>query len=367
MGSFAREDRLLGRLEARVTELARAVRLLGAVTPTNAVEERARLVRAVAAGHKALPRWRYPAREHGGQDAALLAAGREARSAGGSPSADLLRERLEELTREAAIVRAVGHPSLAAAARERFGPDPAYSPRADALGEAYLATPLAASVPSAGEPSDGPGPTSLLARMGGEVGRQRLSFRVVVAKDLLPLAATGEHTIYVAAAREVDDETSARTVLHEVLGHASPRHQARLRGLALLSLGTARGTDDQEGRALLLEERHGFATPRRLRELGARHEACRWMAEGATFADVAHRLHHDHGFDPSSAVRLAERTFRGGDGVAPGLGRERVYLEAYVRVREHLTDHPEDEAVLACGQVGIHAVATVRELLGGAP
>jgi hypothetical protein len=32
-----------------------------------------------------------------------------------------------------------------------------------------------------------------------------------------------------------------------------------------------------------------------------------------------------------------------------------VYLEAYARVRRHLEEHPEDEPVLAAGQVSIEA------------
>jgi hypothetical protein len=87
------------------------------------------------------------------------------------------------------------------------------------------------------------------------------------------------------------------------------------------------------------------------------------MLGGASFADVAAMLVEAHGFDAWDAVVIAERAFRGGDGTRPGLGRERVYLEALVRVRDHLARHPEDEAVLAAGQVAVDAVEGIKRVL----
>jgi hypothetical protein len=71
----------------------------------------------------------------------------------------------------------------------------------------------------------------------------------------------------------------------------------------------------------------------------------------------------EHGLDVLQAVVIAERVFRGGDGVRPGLGRERVYLEALVRVRSHLDARPEDEAVLAMGQVSVEAAPSLSAAL----
>jgi hypothetical protein len=185
----------------------------------------------------------------------------------------------------------------------------------------------------------------------------------VTQASLAPLAATGDGVILVAPGRPVAAEDAARTVLHEIEGHARPRARAAEVPLAIFRAGTARGVDDQEGRALLLEERTGLLGSRRRRQLAARHRACEAMAGGASFADVAPTLVREHGLDPFQAVVVTERVFRGGDGVRPGLGRERVYLEALVRVRAHLEAHPEDEAVLATGQVAVEAAAALRASL----
>ena len=40
---------------------------------------------------------------------------------------------------------------------------------------------------------------------------------------------------------------------------------------------------------------------------------------------------------------MAERAYRGGNGKTPGLGRERIYLEAFIRVGEHLAQNATDE------------------------
>jgi len=110
---------------------------------------------------------------------------------------------------------------------------------------------------------------------------------------------------------------------------------------------------------VLLEHRAGLLGPRRRRQLAARHRAVLSMWSGATFHDVASALVRDHGFEVPDAVLVAERAFRGGDGSQPGLGRERVYLEAFVGVRAHLAARPEDEAVLAAGQVAVDAASAL--------
>lgn len=63
------------------------------------------------------------------------------------------------------------------------------------------------------------------------------------------------------------------------------------------------------------------------------------------------------------AVLVAERAFRGGDGVMAGLGRERIYLEAFLRVGEHLRRKPTDEGILTSGQVSLDAIAVLGPLV----
>jgi hypothetical protein len=342
---------------------AREVKLLGSLTPVDAHGERARLVAAVEAGREACPRWRYAPVAHGDLRRALDAADRALAEEAETPLDRLYHERVRELSLEAELCAAAGTAGLPHLARERFAArDAAVARQASLLCATWLDEPSHAA-PAVTLASDDDDPRSLLSRLRAEIGRLHLPFTVVTQPSLAPLAATGDGIILVAPGRRVTDEDAARTVLHEIEGHACPRARASEAPLAIFRAGTARGVDDQEGRALLLEERAGLLGPRRRRQLAARHRACEAMADGAAFADVAPMLVREHGLDALQAVVIAERIFRGGDGVHPGLGRERVYLEALVRVRAHLEARPEDEAVVAAGLVAVDAAPTLKALL----
>jgi hypothetical protein len=86
------------------------------------------------------------------------------------------------------------------------------------------------------------------------------------------------------------------------------------------------------------------------------------MDDGASFVEAARALVRGYAFAAAEAVIVAERAFRGGDGASRGLGRERVYLESWLEVRARLSARPEDERVLASGQVALEAVDALRAL-----
>ena len=358
---------MLRAVEELLLQAARDVQVLAAATPENAVAERARLTDALRRGDAECPRWTYGWAEAQRGRVAELRRALEAWRAAKPPSRQegverLVAERARELAVEAAICEAVGTSGIGKVAEERFAPaQREVAEEASRTSAAWLAEEQEVET-GATMASDDPDPRSLVSRLRAEVGRLRLPFTVVVKPSLAPLAATGDRVVLVAQGRPTTERDVARTVLHEIEGHVLPRAQAQKASLVIVRIGTARGVDDQEGRALLLEERAGLLCGRRRRHLAARHHAFEAMVDGASFADVTRELTVAHGVEPANAVILAERVFRGGDGVHPGLGRERVYLESLVRVRTHLGAHPEDEPVLASGQVGLDAVEAVRAI-----
>jgi hypothetical protein len=358
-GGGARIARSIERLMVRA---AREVRPLATLTPIEAHRERSRLTADLREGRNASPRWTYTPVSHDELRRCLEAVER-ALAIRGEPQDEPYLARVRELSIEAALCAAAGTGDVARLARQRFTPsNPAVTRAASDLCAAWLAQP---ATPSAGAPmaSDDADPRSLLSQMRDAVGALRLPFAVVVQRSLAPLSATGDHVILVAAGRLVHEEDAVRTVLHEIEGHVRPRVRSYAAPLALLRVGTAGGVDDQEGRALLLEKRAGMLGSWRRRQLAARHRAVEAMLDGASFADVASMLVRSHGLDATDAVIVAERAFRGGDGIRPGLGRERVYLESFVRVCAHLAAHPDDEAVMASGQVAVDAISGVRALM----
>lgn len=352
----------VARWERALDEATRAVRILPAVAPTNAGAERRRLVEAFERGAPSNPRWVY-ARVDLGRWRHALGAMAEALANDDHPLAPLFAARARELELEARIAEAAGTPALGELARSRFR---AHDPRTtrEALERARAwADEREDGAPADWLESDAAVEGSLLSRMREEIGARRWPFAVVVAPSLVALAATGDRQIFVAAGRRVTREDVERTVLHELEAHARPRVRAATSKLGILRFGTARGVDDQEGLALVLEERHGFLSPRRKRELGARHVTVAAMDEGATFAEAVLALQKNHGWRAGDAVRVAERVYRGSGGAGPGLGRERIYIEAFVRVRGAIQNEPSVEDVLASGQVGLDAVHVLAPIL----
>jgi hypothetical protein len=352
----------LVRGERLLIEAVRSIRLLGSVVPRNAAQERVRLVDAFASGATVTPRWSYARSDHTALRKALARAAQRL-EAEAHPVGLLYAERARELEIEAALASEAGTGVLGALARARFrSANPAKAGEATILARRWINEGReGASEVSSGEiiPSDATVAGSLLTRMREEVGRLALPFAVVVQPSLAALAATGERHILVAAGRACSREDVERTVMHEIEAHAIPRTRAAQARLAIFQIGTARGIDDQEGFALVLEERHNYLGPKRKRELAARHLAVEAMDGGARFHENVTALVKEHGLDVRDAVLVAERAYRGGDGMTPGLGRERIYLEAYIRVGEHLARKAVDEGILTSGQISLDSIGTI--------
>jgi hypothetical protein len=339
----------------------RAVRLISAVTPSNAEAEMEQLLLAFERGVPRLPSWTYTKRDTTG----LVENLRELSGAAeyfAEPLRSLYRERIDELRLESALVSEVGDPAFGRHATERHRQT---SRAADKLASAWVHEKPADDGPSVA--SDAPDPRSLLSQVRAAIGAHRVPFTVRPVSGLMALAATGERTVYVARARSLSERRARRVALHEVLGHVLPRVRAA-RAHPIFALGTAGGTDDQEGLALLYEQRHGLLDGPRRVELARRHLATSAMRGGADFVDV---VRHLRGLDPylslSEALHIATRTFRGSTGSFQGLGREGVYLPALLRVRACLRKSPRAERILESGQVAVNALRQLSALRAVVP
>ena len=361
-----------------------AVRLLGRLTPSNAQGERVRLAEALKRGDPALPQWTWDRdRDRGEGNATAHAAGGARWHLPAAKDFDALAdladtlgtlgqlygERARELGLEARLAGCIGTAKFGDLAKLRFAPRPKWAARARTLARGWLS----GAIEIAGDEEIGPSrsdderdPTSLVSRMREAVSnRAELAavYRVSVNPRLASLAATGEREIHVAEGRMMLPGDVARTVLHEIEAHAIPRARARHHGEAIFSLGTANGTDDQEGRALLLESRAGHLSTSRRHALARRHLSCLAMNDGADFAEVTRHLVSDLGAREEDAVLIGERVFRGSDGSKPGLGRERIYLEAYLEMEAAFGRDPSLEVVIAAGQVSLRAAPLLRDLV----
>lgn len=184
-------------LDALLTRAACGVRLLAAVTPTNAVDERRRLILAARAGAPLEPRWEYARPKDDEIARALEVAAEQTQKRLPKALAKLYLARIVELDLERRIAHAAGNTSLAALSLERFG-----GAGGDALviAKRWERAPVVRSLEPI-VPTDSHEPSSLLSMMRAAVTRLGIDFRVVVHASLASLAATGERTLYVSANR----------------------------------------------------------------------------------------------------------------------------------------------------------------------
>jgi hypothetical protein len=349
------------------------IQLIRSLTPRNADAELCALEQDYRAGHRRLPDWQY-------QPSKLrpeLLKGLE-QLAGhldvvDSPLSRIYAARARELALEGALIEEVGTAGLSDKARLRFvgssADDDALAHEARSLALSWLSPAGARVSPDQDSPGEAAGPAlvrscdhanpeSLVSAMARGVGRAHLPIRVIVQPGLASLAATGDGFIVVAEGRWLSARATARTVLHEIAGHALPRARASAQPLRIFALGTARGVDDQEGRALLIERAAGFLDYERRTELALRHLGAELALAGASLVDTVDLLLSKEA-TLATALRIAVRVHRGGSGRG-GLGREVVYLTALLRVERALVHDRSSavERVMSCGRVAA-AVAPV--------
>jgi Domain of unknown function (DUF1704) len=319
------------------TLLALAQRLIGACTPVNLESERARLVGLAQTGRFEAPAFAYAA-----QPSVLVRC---------EAAHELWQERARELELENAIVATRGTPAISNAVQARWPRLPADS-IGDALALQWLSErfePEALQYTSSGREPD-----SLISRM--RFALRDTDVQVQPRPGMSALAATGMECVYVCENRKISANDVARTVVHEVEGHVRPRLRARASGLSILVLGTALGAETQEGYALLCEERAGLLIGKRRHTLALRHLATRRMQSGATFPETARWLSEHTAIE--NAIAITCRIFRGtATGLYPGIGREALYLPAYLCLREAGSEPP----LVRCGQVGFSAAAVLKE------
>jgi Microtubule-associated tyrosine carboxypeptidase len=337
----------------------RSIALIDRCRPVNAAKETERVMEAWDAGHVTAPSYRYAlVPDLTPLSRALESVAADAPAAG--PWGKLYAERAIELTSEVRVVESIGSTVFRERAAARFPADCGpFGIRASAA--AYAWADLSVDERGRTVRSDDDGDSeSLISIVRAVVGEWRLPIRVATTWNLPCSAAAGDGFILVQSGVWHRPECARRIALHEVLGHALPRHRAKSEASGLFSVATARGADDEEGRALVIEQRHSLFDDARRRELGVRHLAALAVRDGADFVDVT-RLAIARGLSPRDSVRIAARVGRGG-----GLAREIVYLTARERVLAAFESDARIEGFLERGRIGVDA-ARILLRLGPSP
>jgi uncharacterized protein (TIGR02421 family) len=357
------EQHALRDFEDKLALVARAVRLLPAITARNAAAERARLQAELEAGELPVPRFEYanpkPCR------ASLRWLDQLRGEAKQLPASALYLAKLEELELDVALLGCLGDARLVRPlAARRFGTGDEHVLLEEGpislvdYSRKLLLGRVVRRSPRPSLPSDAPAGTPSLRAIIEDVARAAgLTVSVRVEPNLTAGAATGDRTVYVAD-RLFSPREAWRLALHEVLGHLTSAANGRKQPLRLLEWGTAFSFADQEGVALCVEAQYGLLDRGRLRSLAGRVLATRSMHAGASFGETARLLFRECGFAAAESIAISERAHRGG-----GVARDAGYLLGFVRVRAAIRSGLTTLDELRMGRVSLGALPALRELV----
>lgn len=340
-------DEPVNGLQTQILEIERAVALLSYCSPLDFEAEVGRCARGLAAGKRVRTRFCYRdlAPSFGGVERSLEQVRRRVEGRGGRLLQSLLDERVSELELEWRIVKDRGGEAVRDLSRLRYPFSSELYEQSDALARDWLG--------EAGSPlrDEAPPLQSLSVGLSACALRDRLPIPIA-ERDIASVCATTEDGIWVKRGRRASPDEIERLWIHEVWGHYLPRRCAK-RLPAPLQVGTAGASEDEEGRALLLEERSGFLHSRRRQALAIRHLVARAAVQSDARAEETAASFVETGHCPRFVAESLCRALRAG-----GLGRERIYLPAFLRVKSVLAKCPRAESWLAQGRF---AVAVARQ------
>ena len=351
----------LHEFESKLGVIARAVRLLPALTARNAATERPRLQAQLEAGDMPVASFVYasprPCR------ASLRWLDQLRVEASTLPGNRLYTAKLDELELDLALLASLGNPRLIRPlAARRFGTGAELVALAQGSVSLidYSQRLLLGRVLRREKkliPADAPdGQLCLRVLIERVAHLAGLHVNVRVEPNLTAGAASGDQTVYVAD-RHFSRREAWRLALHEVLGHLTSAANGRAQPLRLLEWGTAFSFADQEGVALCVEAEFGLLDRGRLRSLAGRVVATRSMHAGASFGETAQLLYREHGFAAAESIAIAERAHRGG-----GVARDAGYLLGFLRVKDAIARGQTTLDELRMGRIDLAALPDAREL-----
>jgi len=352
----------LASVEAVLGLAERSVALIDRCRPLNLSRELLRLGQAWRRGSPENPSFVYPSPPDLSELRGVLVRLAES-PASEDPPWQWYAERALELELEASLAEAIGTPRFRVLARRRFSAGAsAAAAAAAALAGTWARAPLSVVEPERVASDDTRSRHSLINQMLSTIARFELPLSVVVKSELQSAAAVGTDTLYLRPAVWLTPREARRIVVHELLGHALPRVNAKRSRLGLMRVGAKGAADDEEGRALWLEQRYGLMSQRRQHELALRHWAALAVCEGSDHVENVRQL-LDQGAGLEQALEIATRAERGA-----GLAREIVYLPALLRVSAAFEAAPELDAWLGSGRLSLAVAGQLAAgLLGYEP
>jgi uncharacterized protein (TIGR02421 family) len=146
-------------------------------------------------------------------------------------------------------------------------------------------------------------------------------------------------------------------IQHEVGTHVLTYRNGDAQPLKLLAVGLPSYEETQEGLAIIAEYFVGGLDPRRMRVLAARVVAASMMLAHADFAEIFDHLTDDHGFAPRTAWSVTSRATYGG-----GSTKDIIYLRGIERVLGYFAEGRGIDPLLA-GKLSLDHAPLVDDLI----
>ncbi len=175
------------------------------------------------------------------------------------------------------------------------------------------------------------------------------------------MVASAAQEVHVGRGRRFSRAGIRRLLIHEVGTHVFRYANGRNQPLRLLRNGLVGYVVAEEGLATYHEKLYGVQDDAAKRRYALRVLAAD-MALTHSFYDVISFLMQYTGFDEAFKVTVrAKRGFT--DTSQPGAHiKDKVYLEGYLRVTDHLHAHPADYDLLMSGKVSFEMLDWLRQL-----
>ncbi len=153
-----------------------------------------------------------------------------------------------------------------------------------------------------------------------------------------------------------------RLLFHEIGVHVFRGENGRSQPVGIFARGLPGYLDTEEGLAVLTEERVGVVEAATMRKYAGRVIAAA-DALNKPFSDVFYGIVNYLG--PDAAFEVTARAKRGFRNTSePGTHtKDIVYLSGYLKVSQHLSEHPDDYDMLFAGKFGLQEIDLVKSLI----
>ena len=347
-------------IDSKIYKIAKKIKILYHVNPTNSSTERKRFKKYHKMGIKYLPRFRYRTVKFDIYDLAKQLIPIE-RLLGKSELDELYRRKIDEINNQLKLIDSVGN-------KEKFlncsialfgSPMNSYGGvKPLDIAKRWLNAKRAPEEKFIPAYDPNPHNESVARALEREARFYGFNLKVLIKDHLSSNAAAGENSVVLREDHIYSKKEAIRMCVHEVGFHLLTTYNGKQHKLRLFEIGTPSCSFDQEGGAIWAEEESKAITNYRLAILGARTMGIYLALSGADFYEVFEKMHTKYKFSKNDSFYICERVFRGGL-----YTKDAIYQHGFYNVRNTFRFALADPYTFINGKMALKYVPLVQELM----